>query len=535
MEKSTCSFSKLPFSKLFSTYVHDFSRVKDFFSTNPFDELEIANRISRISDYSNRSLVVNALNIFHQNLGISHHQQNPLLKFSDSDALVMVTGQQLGIYGGPLFTIYKTITTILLARKWEKKLNRPVVPVFWLADEDHDFEEIASVGLPGSDGKINMQISQQGKGIPVSEEIIDPSISSLNESLKSALQQTEFSNKLWESLENSYQEGITHGAAFANLLSSWFSDYGLLIAGSNEKNLKSLVKETFKISVKKADLIHQVLESQSLNLENEFHRQVIVNDSNLFFLSENGRTKFHRNKKEWLLNDISFSEDKIISLIDLTPEKFSPNVFLRPIIQDVLLPTIGYIAGPGELAYYAQMKGYYEQFDMEMPIIFPRMSATLIENGINRIMEKLPFELCSYNQRIEDLESKYIELNSNINIDKIFNDWTSSVNTISKKPIFQTQEIDPSLKGVIGKLMNGFENERAKLKGRVIKSLKQQEETQLKRIARVKAQIFPAGLQEREISPIYFMNKFGMDIWDQLLYELQKDELDLKRHYVIQL
>ena len=403
------------------------------------------------------------------------------------------------------------------------------------ADEDHDFEEIASVGLPGIDGKINIQITQQGKGIPVSEEIIDSSISSLNENLKSTLQQTEFSNKLWESLENSYQEGITHGAAFANLLSSWFSDHGLLIAGSNEKNLKSLVKDTFKTSVNKADLIHQVLESQSSKLEKEFHRQVFVNDSNLFFLSENGRIKFHRNKNEWMLNDTSFSEEKIISLIERIPEKFSPNVFLRPIIQDVLLPTIGYIAGPGELAYYAQMKGYYEQFDMEMPIIFPRMSATLLENGINRIMEKLPFELCSYNQRIEDLESKYIELNSNINIDKIFDDWTSSVNTISKKPIHQTQEIDPSLKGVIGKIMNGFENERAKLKGRVIKSLKQQEETQLKRIARIKAQIFPAVLQEREISPIYFMNKYGIDIWDRLLHEFQKNELDLKQHYVIKL
>ena len=112
MEKSTCSFSKIPFSKLFSTYVHDFSRVKDFFSTNPFDELEIANRISRISDYSNRSQVVNALNIFHQNLGISHYQQNPLLKFSDSDALVMVTGQQLGIYGGPVSYTHLTLPTI---------------------------------------------------------------------------------------------------------------------------------------------------------------------------------------------------------------------------------------------------------------------------------------------------------------------------------------------------------------------------------------------------------------------------------------
>ena len=132
MEKSTCSFSQLPFSKLFSTYVHDFSRVKDFFNTNPFDELEIINRTSRISGYPIRSQVVHALKLFHQNLGISRHQQKPILKFSNSDALVMVTGQQLGIYGGPLFTIYKTITTILLARKWEKKLKRPVVPVFGL-------------------------------------------------------------------------------------------------------------------------------------------------------------------------------------------------------------------------------------------------------------------------------------------------------------------------------------------------------------------------------------------------------------------
>lgn len=535
MEKSTCSFSQLPFSKLFSTYIHDFSRLKDFFGTDPFNEIEIINRISRISDYPNRNQLVNALETFHQNLGIAHQQRKPLLKFSGTDALVMVTGQQLGIYGGPLFTIYKIITTILLAKKWEKKLNRPVVPVFWLADEDHDFEEIASVGLPGIDGKINIQIIQQGRGIPVSEEIIPSSITSLNENLKSTLQHTEFSIKLWESLNKSYQEGITYGAAFANLLNNWFSEHGLLIAGSNGKNLKALVKEIFKTSVNKADSIHQVLESQSLKLEKEFHRQVFVNDSNLFFLSENGRTKFHRNNNEWVLNESSFSEDKIISLIERTPEKFSPNVFLRPIVQDVLLPTIGYIAGPGELAYYAQMKDYYEQFDMEMPIIFPRMSATLLENGIHRIMEKLPFDLCSYNQRIEDLESRYIEIYSNIDIDKIFDEWTSSINIISENPIHEIQELDLSLKGVTGKIMTGFENERAKLKGRVIKSLKQQEETQLKRIARIKAHIFPAGLQEREISPIYFMNKYGIDIWDRVLNDFQINELDLTQHYVIKL
>lgn len=535
MEKSQCSFNQLPFSSLFSTYIYDHTEIQEYFSANPFNDDEIRQRIEKIPTYSNRQSVVTALKVYHEQLGIADQQISQIAKFADPQTLVMVTGQQLGIYGGPLYTIYKTITTILLAAEWEKKLNRPVVPVFWLADEDHDFEEIASVGILGNEGKKSIKLEEQGSGISVSDEILTDAVSALNEVLKTDLHETDFSSDLWIELQSCYQSGRTHGSAFAKLMASWFSKHGILIAGSNHKELKSLLADTFKTSVEKADDIHDALELQSSNLEQNFHRQVVVGDTNIFLLSENGRSKFHRDGDNWIADGLTFTKEKLLSIIESTPEKISPNVFLRPVIQDVLLPTIGYVAGPGELAYFAQMKTYYKQFGMEMPIIFPRLSATLLETGVDRIIEKLPFDMCSYNQRIEKLEAQYIAMNSSTNVDALFGKWTSELKNISGDPILQIQQIDPTLKGMAEKTITGFDNELNKLKGRVIRSMKQQEETQLKRIARIKSQLFPDGMQERAINPIYFMNKYGLDIWDKVLSDFSEKSLDLTTHHVIKM
>lgn len=535
MEKYQCSFAQLPFSKLFSTYISDYNQLADFFEYNPFDDKDIKKRAASLSGFKNRAEIVQALSDFHNHLGIDHKQKSQLAKFASPDALVIVTGQQLGVYGGPLYTVYKTLTTILLAEIWEKKLNKPVVPVFWLADEDHDFEEIASIGLPGNDGKIAVQLAQEGKGIPVSDEIIGATFSEFISSTKEQLYDTDFSDFLWNQLNACYAEGKSHAEAFAALILEWFGDRGILIAGSNHDSLKALVGTTLQQSVTDKSAIHNSLEVQSSNLEKDFHRQVVVGDTNLFYLSETGRHKFHLENDTWISGENSFNEGELIKEISDHPERFSPNVFLRPVIQDKLLPTIGYVAGPGELAYYAQMKTYYPHFGLKMPVIFPRISATLLESGIERIMEKLPFELCSYNQRIEDLESKYIELNSSNDIDKIFGKWMGQIRNISNEPIKHIQEIDPTLKGTAGKVVSGFENEIQKLKGRVFRSLKQQEETQLKRISRVKNQIFPDGLQERAISPIYFMNKYGIDLWDRLYEEFKDEILDMRTHHIIKL
>lgn len=536
MEKSQCSFNQLPFSSLFNTFLTNFAELNDFYATNPFDDHEVEQRANRVNNVQNRKEVVQAFKEYHQFLGIENKQRIAIEKFSDTNALVFVTGQQLGMYGGPLFTIYKTLTTILLARKWEKKLSRPVVPVFWMADEDHDFDEIAGIGIPDSNGLETIRLQETGSGKPVGDELLTDEIQAFNESLKKLNPETDFSDELWNTLESAYQSGQTHAVAFARLMSTWFSKHGVLIAGSNFQPIKAICADALSTSVSEANAIEHTLEAQSVKIEENFHRQVIVGSSNLFYLNDQGkRLKIQKEQHRWEVDGEEWKEAELLADIKKRPERYSPNVFLRPILQDVLLPTIGYVAGPGELAYYGQMKTMYPIFGMEMPVIYPRLSLTLIESGIERIMEKLPFAMCSYNQRIEDLEAAYVEKTNRIDIDQVFKDWVAVIHSSVHTPIAAIKEIDPTLEGTVGKTIAGFENELNKLKGRVFRSVKQQEETQLKRIAKIKAQLFPDGLQERSVSPIYFMNKYGLDIWDNLLQEFEEEDIDVRTHHLLSL
>jgi len=480
---------------------------------------------------------ISALEEYHKALGIKNSQQDQLNKLSKEDALVVVTGQQLGVYGGPLFTVFKTMTAILLARKYEEKLGRPVVPVFWLADEDHDFEEIAWTGIIGRKDFNKISLNQEGKGLPVSEEIVTDQIEEFKAKVKNELFDTDFSDSLLAQLNAHYKSGNTHAQAFAGLINSWFAEEGLLIAGSNFEPIKKLIGPEFSKSISQADSIHGSLERKSAELEKEYHRQVMNGDSNLFYLSEEeGRIKIHHDKGTWSAGDLDWTKDGLLQKIESNPERFSPNVFLRPIIQDKLLPTLGYVAGPGELAYYGQMKELYEEFDLEMPPIIPRFTGTIIESGINRILEKLPFEFPDYGKRIEDLESEFVEQSESADIEEVFSTWKGKLDSAAEGPLKVINEIDSTLDGTVGKTVAGFSNELDKLKGRVYRSIKKQEEIQINRIEKIKVNLFPdGGLQERSVSPIYFMNKYGLDIWNQLISEIEKEGLDLTKHHLIEL
>lgn len=536
MSKASCSFQQLPFSKLFNTYLTEFETLKEFYSVNPFNKLEVSARADSLKEKRKKTAFIDALVQYHAHLGISHDQKGQLVKFSQQGSLAIVTGQQLGIYGGPLFTIYKTLTTILLARSWEKKLGKPVVPIFWLADEDHDFEEIASIGIPNYDAFKSIGLDEAGNGMPVSVQQIKEIISKFKKEVRDELPATDFSESLFLKLEEIYSEGKTHVQAFAQLMSSWFSEEGLLIVGSNFEPIKKLTSSVFKDSISKSEEIFRVLDEKSSSIEIEFHKQVIVGESNLFYIHpEKGRIKIERSNGDWKAGNLTFSEEKLLALIDANPDSFSPNVFLRPILQDVLLPTIGYVAGPGELSYYGQMKDLYPMFNLEMPVIFPRLSATLLESGIARIMEKLPFEMCSYNQRIEDLEASYVDQTNSKDIEGVFANWKAELEKMAIYPAEFVSEIDATLEGTTGKVVAGFSNEIDKLKGKVYRSIKQQEQTQLSRIAKIKSQLFPNGLQERSVSPVYFMNKYGSDIWINLLREIENEELDLTKHHIFTL
>jgi len=331
-------------------------------------------------------------------------------------------------------------------------------------------------------------------------------------------------------LDQCFQDDYSFFEAFGLFISRLFSKHGLILAGSNHPDVKNATSKYIKASIEKADTIREQLEKNTGKIAEKYHQQVTLYDSNLFYFDEgNRRTKISRNGNSWKTDgSIQWSTVELLDEIEAHPDRFSPNVFLRPILQDALLPTVGYVAGPGETAYYGQMKSMYQCFDMKMPIIFPRLSATLVEPAIDRIMGELPFEFHEYGERIEDLESDYVDRTDQHEIEAIFEEWQSRVEKVSDIKKKDIAEIDPTLEAAAEKATSIYINELNKLKGKVYRSVKKQDQTQIDRIRRIKANLFPGGgLQERTVAGIFFMNKYGLDVWDELLNTLDpKEEFD---------
>lgn len=529
MEYDCIGFDELPFSKLFKDYISKSGKISSYFNTHPFDDEAIRKKSESFSFASNRKTIVSLLTKFHKEFEAQDAVYDQINRLADPKALTVVTGQQLTIYGGPLFTVYKTLTAIIYAKKWSVALNRPLIPVFWLADEDHDYEEVVSLSLPQNGTTSSIKYNQsfpEHFTPPVGDIKFTEEILSFKSQLKERLGETDFHDDLWSDIHQAYGKNKSFKVAFGNWLLHLFGDQGLILAGSQEKSIKRFSSNIIKQSISKSVQINKALDETTYQLiSDEYHGQVQIQSSNLFYLDDDkNRIKINVSNDKWSTAEKEWTCAELISEIDESPEHFSPNVFLRPILQDHLLPTLAYVGGPGEIAYFAQMKSLYEVFGMEMPVILPRFSMTLIESSVERVLEKLPFSFAEYHNRIEDLEKSYVKKTEEVDIEKLFGIWKSQMEDLNKVKKDEIQEIDPSLGGSVGKAKAVYFSELDKLKGKVYKSVKQQEKIQLDRIAKIKNNLFPNNnLQEREIAFIYFMNKYGPDIWDRL-EEVIKEE-----------
>ena len=529
MDVTKSSFNTLPFSKLFQHYISGSGSIGTFFETSPVDNKSVRNSIDSFDFKGSRDVSASILETFN-NAYLDHDiTQSQIEKVKKSDSLTVVTGQQLTLYGGPLYTIYKTITAILYSRRLEKQTDRPVVPVFWLADEDHDIDEVSTIHFPDSyeTKKIEYRHNSYSDAPPASQIYLGDALDDVWNQLNEHLDETDFTGSLMENIEAFYQSDKTFGESFGQLLMSCFQTHGLLLAGSIEPAVKAHTKHLMQFAVESQEKITKALDDTTYALkEAGYHDQVQVQSSNLFFLNdESQRVKIQFVDGVWSIPGKKWTQKELLDDIDAHPEHFSPNVFLRPVLQDFILPVAAYVGGPGEIAYYAQMKEFYNCFGYKMPTILPRFSLSIFESSIDRIIEKLPFKWQDYRNRIEDLEKEFVKKTESVNIEKLFGIWRSQIDELSRAKRDEIGEIDPSLKGSVGKAKAAYFSELDKLKGKVYRSVKDQENVQLDRIKRIKNNIFPNGnLQEREIAFIYYMNKYGLDLWDRLLAELEDEE-----------
>ena len=526
------NFADLPDQhQLFTDYLYNFEKVKGYYKYNFRDKEEYIKLFKKRTEPGDgdRSLIQGILQKQYSGFEVSQKTAENLAFLKEKNTLAVVTGQQLGILGGPLYTFYKIITAIKLCNNLNERYDDfRFVPVFWLEGDDHDFDEVKSINI--IDENNNLRKFSYEDEIPEDENKgsvgflkLKPDINRFFEEINTELRDTEFKNEIISKLKSFYSEGRTFKDAFRDLVFWIFNDYGLLIFDPQDPEVKQILKPVFKKEISDFRSHSEKLVNISARLEEEYHAQVKVRPINLFYHTDEGRYLIEPVENEFRLRRKrkKFTLDELQNLIDSEPERFSPNVLLRPVCQDYLIPTAFYIGGPSEISYFAQVTPLYNIYQIEPPIIYPRSSATLIEKNIESLLKKYDLKLEDIFTDPEKLKTRVLEIISPNSLDDIFAEISNEIELIYDRLKERLFEFDKTIADASTKYRQKSSHYLDELKDKAIDAQKKKHEVTLRQIDKLSTALFPdMNLQERELNFIYFVYRYGIDFIRKLFEEL---------------
>ncbi len=529
-------FSELDaFSALFLTYTEKYQALAPYFSgeySNP-RALETAAKYAAEVDRDRDTLAGILLD---QNAAWGADDNVPahIEALRRSDSIAVVTGQQLGLFLGPLYTVYKTITAIQMAQRLEVLTGRPAIPVFWLEGEDHDLAEVVSTHILKGNDLVSLTYTgheppAEGNLGPVGRIAFTEQINEVVDALDEALPPTDFKPALMAAVRAAYKPGHTFKDAFALLMRSLFPNAGLVFIYPDDPRLKQLAAPLFQKEIKERQTSFQLLSNTSALLAEDYHAQVHPRSLNLFLLEEKGRYPLVADEEDpnkILLKGTNrvYSTKALLALLEKQPERFSPNVVLRPMMQDWLLPTAAYIAGPGETAYFAQFKALYEWAGIPMPIVYPRASITLVEKKIRKILDREQISLGALAEPLDVLFGRQVLAHMDVDLNASFKQAMAPINQSISQLKMVTSGVDATLGRTAEALRATIMKELNHYKDKVLRAEKRTHDVLKDQLARAQAHLYPGGkLQERKLSVLYFMNKYGTDLPERWLHDAAVD------------
>lgn len=519
------------FSELFFDYVYEFTEVERFYPFNFRESAHYQTAMSAISERTyDRQALVRVLEEQNTAFGSTAKALDNIALLLKPTTFAIVTGQQVGLFGGPLYTVLKTITTIKLSERLKQKYPQfDFVPVFWIEGEDHDFAEMNHVSVLDGENKVTPiqylpggEMPERNLG-PIGELVFDESLLQTFAALESALQKTDFSDEVLRKLKECYSPGRTFTQAFTAWMNFLFEDYGLVFLSANNPGIKRILSPLFLKEISGFPKTSQAVIRQSAELEEKYHAQIKAKSINLFLFHKGGRFLIEPREHDFSLKGTRhfLQKDELITIASETPELLSPNVVLRPIAQDTLLPTLAYVAGPSEIAYHAQLKPLYQEFNVLQPIIYPRASATFLEERAERAMEKYGLGLAEFFEDGEKVTAKVAERVSEVKADVLFGSASATFHDALNELKFGLKEIDPTLLGALEGVKSKIDGNLNVLKEKTVAAQKRRHETALRQVEKALTSLLPNGvLQEREINVIHFMNKYGPDLVKWLVGEV---------------
>ena len=527
------------FPDLVSTYCTDYEAVADFYAGNPYRSSDRQEAAARAADYSrDRDRLADILLDQNASWGESEAARSQIEALRDPEAVAVVTGQQVGLFTGPLYTIYKTITTLQLADQLAEETGRPVVPIFWIEGEDHDFEEIACTHLLKRNDPVEVCYDDAGRVTngnsgAVGRLQLGKEVHAAIDQLDDILPPSDFKEGVMKRVRSAYRPDATLEDAFARLLRSLFPEAGLVLMNPDDARLKDMTRPLFEWEIDDYEAPYEHIEAASEELRQDFHAQVHARPTNLFWLDEKGRFPIDaRNGTFTLRHDgRTFKAEDLHEVMDESPERFSPNVVLRPLMQDMLLPTAAYVAGPSEVSYFAQYRGVYEWADVPMPIIYPRASVSLVESKVEKVLDTYDLDVTDFAGNIEQLFQRIVVDTMEVDVEGLFDDAMRHVHKCINTVKPEVKTVDRTLGPSVEATRTALIQEMEELKQRVVRAEKRNKDEIRAQLDKARVNLFPNGkAQERSISVLYFLNKYSLDFPAQLQQSLS---LDTREHQVV--
>jgi bacillithiol synthase len=525
--------------RLATDYAFAYDRVAPFFAGNPLDDTAWADAIARTQAYDRAPAELSRVIAAQQDRrGAPQASRAAAARLADRRSVVVITGQQAGLFGGPLFTLLKAMTAMKLAARVSRDHGVTAVPVFWIDAEDHDWAEVQSCTVLGAefDPRTVRLADLPGAGDrPIARLTLTADIETALADLAAALPDTEFRSTLLEDLGHAYRPGLGMAEAFGRWLELVLGALGLVVFDSSDAAAKPLVKGLFEREIlnpgRTADLAAAA--GQRL-VAAGYHAQVAPAPGaiSLFHLNE-GRESIRATGDTATIGNRETTLDALAEAARRSPELFSPNVLLRPLVQDTLFPTICYVAGPNELAYLGQLRDVYADFGVPMPLMYQRATATLVDSATLRFLSKYDLSLEALQPQDEAALNQLLQDQLPPTVEQAI----TSVSTVLEERMGAVAgavpQIDPTLEGTVRSTLVRMQHDLQTLHAKMIQAAKRRDETLRRQFHRAQSVAFPHGHpQEREVGFVWFLNRYGPVLVERLLEDVP---LDMGRHSVMTL
>lgn len=480
------------FSSFFMDYVDGKPELSGFYSRFPKPEFFEAQLKEKSGSFSakHRQVLHDVLTSQYDGLNFSKSVEKNLQAIESSKTFTIVTGHQLNIFTGPLYFIYKIITTINACKRLSVQFpDYHFVPVYWMASEDHDFEEISCFQLLGK--KYQWKTSQKGAVGRMHLEELLPILNDIPGDL--------------EPFASSYKKSNTLAEAVRKYVNELFGDSGLLVVDADDRRLKQLFTPVMKEDIFKG-VCKKLVESTDDKLRAAgYDPQVLAREINFFYLDQGMRERMEARDSVFqvLETSCSFSKAELEQIINETPEKLSPNVILRPLYQETILPNLAYVGGPAELVYWLQLKEVFDHFKTPFPILLPRNFAAVMDHAANRLQKNTG--LAS--------EELFIKKNDLLNLVALRYSATplrlDEQRKTFKNLLIDIQQritqVDPSLEKMVSAELHRIEKGLDRMEHKMLRAEKRKGSDVLRQTEKLKDFLFPGGgLQERTDNVLNF-------------------------------